>query len=199
MLLMHANSREDIKDARAGDIVAVPGLKQTTTGDTLCDPKHPIILERMEFPDPVIEVAVEPKTKGDQEKMGVALSRLANEDPIFRVVVRSGERPDGDQGHGRAAPRDHRRPHEARVQGRRQRRPAAGGLSRDDLAGRRDRLHPQEADRRRRPVRPHQAALRAAGAGLRLRVRERGRRRLGAAGSTSRACRRAWSRRARPA
>ena len=87
MLLMHANSREDIKEAFAGDILAVPGLKQTTTGDTLCDPKAQIVLERMEFPDPVIEVAVEPKTKGDQEKMGVALSRLATEDPSFRVSV----------------------------------------------------------------------------------------------------------------
>ena len=87
MLLMHANSREDIKEAFAGDIIALPGLKQTTTGDTLCDPKNPVVLERMEFPDPVIEVAVEPKTKGDQEKMGVALSRLANEDPSFRVAV----------------------------------------------------------------------------------------------------------------
>jgi len=85
MLLMHANSREDVKEARAGDILAVPGLKLTTTGDTLCDPKSKVILERMEFPDPVIEVAVEPKTKADQEKMGVALSRLANEDPSFRV------------------------------------------------------------------------------------------------------------------
>jgi elongation factor G len=87
MLLMHANSREDIKEAFAGDILAVPGLKQTTTGDTLCDPKAQVVLERMEFPDPVIEVAVEPKTKGDQEKMGVALSRLATEDPSFRVSV----------------------------------------------------------------------------------------------------------------
>ena len=87
MLLMHANSREDIKEAFAGDIIAVPGLKQTATGDTLCDPKAQVVLERMEFPDPVIEVAVEPKTKGDQEKMGVALSRLANEDPSFRVSV----------------------------------------------------------------------------------------------------------------
>ncbi len=86
MLLMHANSREDIKQARAGDIVALAGLKQTTTGDTLCDPKSAVILERMEFPDPVIEVAVEPKTKGDQEKMGVALARLASEDPSFRVT-----------------------------------------------------------------------------------------------------------------
>jgi elongation factor G len=87
MLLMHANSREDIKEAYAGDIIALPGLKQTTTGDTLCDQKNPVVLERMEFPDPVIEVAVEPKTKGDQEKMSVALSRLANEDPSFRVAV----------------------------------------------------------------------------------------------------------------
>lgn len=86
MLLMHANSREDIKEAHAGDIVALCGLKSTTTGETLCDPANPIILEKMEFPDPVMEVAVEPKTKGDQEKMGVALSRLAQEDPSFRVT-----------------------------------------------------------------------------------------------------------------
>ena len=85
MLLMHANTREDIKEARAGDIVALCGLKNTTTGDTLCDPAHPIVLERMEFPEPVIEVAVEPKSKADQEKMGVALNRLAQEDPSFRV------------------------------------------------------------------------------------------------------------------
>ncbi len=85
MLLMHANSREDIKEAYAGDIVALAGLKNTTTGDTLCDVDKPIILERMEFPDPVIEVAVEPKTKSDQEKLGLALKRLAQEDPSFRV------------------------------------------------------------------------------------------------------------------
>ncbi|MFQ6017764.1 MAG: elongation factor G [Kiloniellaceae bacterium] len=86
MLLMHANHREDIKEACAGDIVAIAGLKNTTTGETLCDPRDPVILERMEFPEPVIEVAVEPKTKGDQEKMGVALGRLAQEDPSFRVT-----------------------------------------------------------------------------------------------------------------
>jgi len=86
MLLMHANHREDIKEAWAGDIVAIAGLKSTTTGETLCDPQHPVILERMDFPDPVIEVAVEPKTKGDQEKMGMALARLAQEDPSFRVT-----------------------------------------------------------------------------------------------------------------
>ena len=87
MLLMHANHREDIKEARAGDIVALAGLKNTTTGDTLCDTNDPVILERMDFPEPVIEIAVEPKTKGDQEKMGQALARLATEDPSFRVAV----------------------------------------------------------------------------------------------------------------
>lgn len=87
MLLMHANDREDIQVAYAGDIVALAGLKDTTTGDTLCAANAPIILERMEFPDPVIEVAVEPKTKADQEKMGVALNRLAREDPSFRVAT----------------------------------------------------------------------------------------------------------------
>jgi elongation factor G len=85
MLLMHANSREDIEEAYAGDIVALAGLKETTTGDTLCSEKQPIILERMEFPEPVIELSVEPKTKADQEKMGLALNRLAAEDPSFRV------------------------------------------------------------------------------------------------------------------
>ena len=85
MLLMHANSREEIKEAHAGDIVALAGLKDVTTGDTLSDTANAVILERMEFPDPVIEVAVEPKTASDQEKMGVALSRLAQEDPSFRV------------------------------------------------------------------------------------------------------------------
>lgn len=87
MLEMHANSREDIKEACAGDIIALCGLKDTTTGDTLCEVGKPIILERMEFPEPVIEVAVEPKTKADQERMSLALNRLATEDPSFRVSV----------------------------------------------------------------------------------------------------------------
>jgi elongation factor G len=85
ILQMHANSREEIKEVRAGDIAAAVGLKDVTTGDTLCDINNIITLERMEFPEPVISVAVEPKTKGDQEKMGMALSRLAQEDPSFRV------------------------------------------------------------------------------------------------------------------
>jgi elongation factor G len=85
MLLMHANHREDIKEARAGDIVALAGLKNVTTGDTLCDPAKPIILEKMEFPDPVIEMSVEPKTKADHDKLSAALARLAQEDPSFKV------------------------------------------------------------------------------------------------------------------
>ena len=101
MLEMHSNSREDVQEARAGDIVALAGMKGTTTGDTLCNAANQVVLERMEFPDPVIEIAVEPKTKSDQEKMGVALQRLAAEDPSFRVAS-------DHQGHGRVAPRHHR-------------------------------------------------------------------------------------------
>lgn len=82
---MHANHREEIKEIKAGDIAAVIGLKDTTTGNTLCDEKNPILLESITFPEPVIKIAVEPKTKADQEKMGVALNRLAEEDPTFRV------------------------------------------------------------------------------------------------------------------
>ncbi len=85
MLLMHANNREDIKEAYAGDIVALAGLKEVRTGDTLCDPQKPVILEKMEFPDPVIEIAIEPKSKADQEKLGTALAKLVAEDPSFRV------------------------------------------------------------------------------------------------------------------
>ena len=92
MLAMHANHREDIKEARAGDIVALCGLKNTTTGDTLCDAAAPVVLEKIEFPEPVIEVAVEPKTKADQERIAAALGRLAMEDPSFKVSV------DGESG-----------------------------------------------------------------------------------------------------
>ncbi|WP_313435411.1 elongation factor G [Novosphingobium sp.] len=87
ILEMHANDRKDIEEAFAGDIVALAGMKETTTGDTLCSEKAPIVLERMEFPEPVIELSVEPKTKADQEKMGVALNRLSAEDPSFRVTT----------------------------------------------------------------------------------------------------------------
>merc|ERR1712066_545041 len=84
MVQMHANDRTEVKEARAGDIVAIVGLKDTTTGDTLCDPENRVILERMDFPDPVIKVSVEPASKAEQEKMGLALNRLAKEDPSFR-------------------------------------------------------------------------------------------------------------------
>src|SRR5919205_297877 len=87
MLLMHSNNREDIKEANAGDIVALAGLKDVRTGDTLCDPNKAVILERMEFPEPVIEIAIEPKSKADQEKLGLALAKLAAEDPSFRVSI----------------------------------------------------------------------------------------------------------------
>jgi elongation factor G len=87
MLLMHANNREDIKEAYAGDIVALAGLKDVRTGDTLCDPQKAVILEKMEFPEPVIEIAIEPKSKADQEKLGVALAKLVTEDPSFRVTT----------------------------------------------------------------------------------------------------------------
>jgi elongation factor G len=111
-----------------------PASRNTTTGDTLCAERKPIILERMEFPEPVIELAVEPKTKADQEKMGIALNRLAAEDPSFRVSTDHESGQTDHQGHGRASPRHPRRPHEARVQGRSQCRRAAGGLSRISLA-----------------------------------------------------------------
>ena len=153
MLLMHANNREDIKEAYAGDIVALAGLKDTRTGDTLCDLQKPVILEKMEFPDPVIEIAIEPKSKADQEKLGVALSKLAAEDPVVPGLDRPGIRPDHPQGNGRTASRHQGRHPQAHLQGRRQHRRAAGRLSRDADQEDRDQLHPQEADRRLGPVR----------------------------------------------
>ena len=115
MLLMHANNREDIKEAFAGDIVALAGLKDTRTGDTLCDLQKPVILEKMEFPDPVIEIAIEPKSKADQEKLGVALSKLAAEDPVVPGVDGPGVRPDHSQGDGRAPSRHQGRHPEAHL------------------------------------------------------------------------------------
>ena len=108
---MHANNRKDIESVcYAGDIAAAVGLKNTTTGDTLCDEKHPIILESMNFPEPVIRVAIEPKTKAGSEKMGIALAKLAEEDPTFTYLDRRRDRPDDHRRHGRAPSGDHRRP-----------------------------------------------------------------------------------------
>ena len=154
MLLMHANHREDIKEAYAGDIIALAGLKEARTGDTLCDPQKPVILEKMEFPDPVIEISVEPKTKADQEKLGVALSRLAAEDPSFRVST--------DQESGQTILKGMGELHlDIKVDILRRTYKvdvnvgaAAGRLSRDDHPVDRPRLHPQEAERRLGPVRP---------------------------------------------
>ncbi len=157
MMMMHSNNRAEIDEAFAGDIIALAGLKETTTGDTLCDPTKTVVLETMTFPEPVIEIAVEPKSKADQEKMALALQRLAAEDPSFRVETDMESGQTIMKGMGELAPRHPRRPHEARVQGRGEYRRPAGGLSRDHLAADRDRLHPQEADRRHRAVRPCEA------------------------------------------
>ena len=165
ILMMHANDREDVHEVYAGDIAAAVGIKQVVTGDTLAAPDKPIKLETITFPEPVITVAIEPKTKADQEKMSVALGRLAEEDPTFQVRDQRGDRPDRDLRHGRAAPRGAGRPHVARVQGRRQRRPPAGLLPRDH-----ERQRPEvrgqhvKPDRRLGPVR-HRLHRHRAGAG----------------------------------
>ena len=132
ILQMHANQREEIKEVYAGDIAAAVGLKDVTTGDTLCSPDKVVTLERMVFPEPVISQAVEPKTKADQEKMGIALSRLAQEDPSFRVHTDDESGSNDHLRDGRVAPGDHRRPHEARVFSRSVGGQAAGRLPRDD-------------------------------------------------------------------
>ena len=129
MLEMHANDRKDIKEAFAGDIVAVAALKESTTGDTLCDPAKPVILEKMEFPEPVIEIAIEPKTKADQEKLGARAAASGRRRSVLPRVDRSRVRPDPPQGHGRTPPRHQGRHPAPHLQGRSQRRRAAGGVS----------------------------------------------------------------------
>jgi elongation factor G len=134
MMMMHSNNREEIEEAFAGDIIALAGLKDTTTGDTLCDPQKPVVLETMTFPDPVIEIAVEPKTKADQEKMSARPRASGRRGPVLPRGDRHRIRSDHHEGHGRTAPRHPGRPPQAGVQGRGQHRRAAGGLSRDDLS-----------------------------------------------------------------
>ena len=178
ILLMHANNREDIDVAKAGDIVAGIGLKDTRTGDTLSDDKAPIVLEQMVFPEPVIHVAVEPKTKADQDKMGKALFSLSEEDPTFTV------RTDEDTGQTIIAGMGElhlevlvdRMLREFTRRG--QRRQAAGGLPRDHHRHRREApLHPQEADRWLRPVRRRHPHARAHRRRWRLRVHRQDHRR----------------------
>ncbi len=158
MYLMHAADREEIKEAFAGDIVALSGLKDTRTGETLSDPNKPVLLEKMEFPNPVIEMKIEPKTKADQEKMSMALSTMAIEDPSFRVSVDHEFGRDHSQGNGRASPRHQGRHSAPHIRRRRERWCPAGRLPRDARASDGDRLHAQEADRRHRPVRARQAS-----------------------------------------
>jgi elongation factor G len=166
-MLMHANHREDIKEARAGDIVALGGPQVHDDRRTLCDPTRRLILERMEFPEPVIEVAVEPKTKGDQEKMGVALSRLATEDPSFRVSSdpESGQTIIKGMGELHLEIIVDRMKREFKVE-------ASVGAPQvayreTNLEDDRARLYPQEADGRHGPVRARQVPHRAPASGRR--------------------------------
>ncbi|GIX22375.1 MAG: hypothetical protein KatS3mg121_1158 [Gammaproteobacteria bacterium] len=177
LLQMHANHRDEIKEVRAGDIAAAVGLKDVTTGDTLCDPNNIIVLERMEFPEPVISVAVEPKTKSDQEKMGIALGKLAQEDPSFRVHTdeESGQTIISGMGELHLEIIVDRLKREFGVEANVGKPQVAyrETIRKSVEAGRQVR----PADRRSRPVRPRLAAPRAAGARRRLRVRQRDRRR----------------------
>ena len=169
MLLMHSNNREDIKEAYAGDIVALAGLKDTRTGDTLCDPiKSPVILEKMDFPAPVIEIAIEPKSKADQEKLGVALAKMVAEDPSFTVST--------DQELGQTIMKGMGELHlDIKVDILKRTYKVDANIGAPQVAYReslgqrdRDRLHPQEADRRHGPVRPREDHVRAGRAGLGL-------------------------------
>ena len=182
MLLMHANNREDIKEAYAGDIVALAGLKEARTGDTLCDPDKPVILEKMEFPEPVIEIAIEPKSKADQEKLGVALAKLAAEDPSFRVST--------DQESGQTILKGMGELHlDIKVDILRRTYKVDANIGAPQVAfrervtkQRRSQVHPQEADRRYRSVRRSVDHRRAERARQGLRVRVQDRRRRGAEG-----------------
>ena len=153
LLKMHANKREEIKEVYAGDIAACVGLKSVSTGDTICDEKAPIVLESMDFPKPVISLAIEPKTKADQEKLGIGLAEADGRRPHVPRQHGSADGPGDHRRHGRAAPRDHRRPPEARVQRRGDRRQAAGGVQGNADASCRRRNEVRQADGRPRPVR----------------------------------------------
>jgi hypothetical protein len=177
LLQMHANEREEIKEVRAGDIAAVRRPEGSDDRRDAVRPDAPIILERMEFPDPVISQAVEPKTKATRRRWASRWASGAGRSVVPRAH-RRGVGPDHHLRHGRAAPRDHRRPDAARVRRRGQRRQAAGRLSRGDSQGRRAGRQVRQAVRRPRPVRPRldQARAERAGQGLRVRRRDQGRR-----------------------
>ena len=199
ILQMHANHREEIDEVYAGDIAAAVGLKDTFTGDTLTDPDHPVILESMTFPEPVIEVKIEPKTKADQDKLGARAPAPGRGGPDLPRPDRPGVGRDAHRRHGRAAPRRPRRPHDPRVQGRRQHRQAAGLLPRDDPPRRRGQRPLRPPDRRQGPVRPRGHQARARREGRRLRVRRQDRRRHHPARVHQAGRRRASARRSRRA
>ena len=169
LLKMHANKREEIKEVYAGDIAAAVGLKTVTTGDTICDERHPVVLESMSFPEPVISLAIEPKTKADQEKLGSRPRQADGGRPDVPGQDRPGHRRSRHRRHGRTAPRDHRRSPQARVQRRSDGRPAAGRLQGNADASRRRRDEVREADRRPRSVRALKIHLYPWRAGFRLR------------------------------
>ncbi len=178
ILQMHANHREDIEEVYSGDIEAAVGLKNTTTGDTLCDEKAPIILESMEFPEPVIRVAIEPKTKAGQEKMTMAPAEAGRGGPHLQDLDGRGDRADHHRRHGRAAPGDHRGPSAPRVQGGGQRGRTSGRLQGDHQEGRGSGDQVCPPVRRQGPVRPRQdpCGAQRVRQGLRVRQRHRGRR-----------------------
>ena len=182
MFQMHADKRAEIKEVHAGDIAAFVGLKDTGTGDTLASSDDPVILERMAFPVPVIDISVEPKTKDGVEKMTLGLQKLAGEDPSLRLKDRPGNRPDHSFGHGRAASGNHHRPSAPRIRRGCEYRRAAGGVSRDDFEGAYGDVHAQEAVRRFGPVRRSEDRVRAFGAECGHPLPEQGRGRLGAEG-----------------
>ena len=176
LLRMHANKREDIQEILAGDICAAVGLKTVSTGDTICDDEHPIVLESIDFPTPVIQLAVEPKTKADQEKMGMAIAEAGAGRSHVPREYRSRYRADHSFGNGRTASGNHRGPHDARVRRGRQCRQAAGGVSRNHPQARRGRGPSHQADRRPRAVRARENPHRTL-PGRRFRVRRRDSRR----------------------
>ena len=157
LIQIQADKREDIETCYSGDIAAIVGIKNITTGDTLCDEDHPILLEPPTFPDPVISMAIEPKTKLDQEKMGIALQRLSEEDPTFQRLYARRHRPDHHRRDGRAALGDYSRPHVPRIQSRRERGQTPDRVSRNDHEQRARRWQVDQTIRRPRSVRPRRS------------------------------------------
>ena len=176
LVMMHANEREDVSEVFAGDIAAAVGLKSTVTGHTLTDPDHPVMLESISFPEPVISQAIEPKTSADQDRLGIALARLAEEDPTFQDADRSRDGADDHLRDGRATPGSNRQPDAARIPRRGQHRQAASRIHRDDHAVGQGRGAVRPADGWSGSIRPRLARDRAAAAREWVRVHQQDRR-----------------------